>query len=480
MSVSTTPLISIINRPIPNVSDQFKVCYWEVHNMLAACNENPHELDLYSTPYYRKLQYEERQLIMKVINRHALRYEDATTREVASIRTQLARVLLSNGRRRKYAKRFFGKAWKLNTLIDQFISHHYGDPQSRYSMTSVLEFLKKNPIDLRKQVGNFFHRAERTYLRSKAPAAVVEQPYYMKLPLYECSGELECTRANFGTRVASIHRDYWDMGRDGGGQPEIRFRISGNLPRLACSKVVNLGPATKNGGHIHLNCRKDEWVGQRTFFAFRYHMSWFRYLEPYARRNHRHASVDAVPREWRNAKGYKFAAISANCWSRYGTVEIRLWGPSRNPKDWAMRSELMKAMARWAEYAEMVNAVGENEQSGIGAMAATVPYPGQDNPEARPLGHEQMPVPHWMLNPPLCKNENSKVAFMDFARWCAVSAPDVLRWVLKKFAKKASAPRDARAQEMARTYVRMFNESSIRLPRYRRPRVITPQPTQSV
>lgn len=470
-------LIEVINQPIPGVSDRFKICYWEIQQVLSKNATNPDDIDLFAIPYYRSLDREERAIIGKAIKRHRARWDTQEPSKIKT-RTDLARLMVSTARGRRYSRHFMGKSWKLSELLDQFVASYWGHPKSDYTFVQLRSWLAHNkPLDLRKQVGEFLRNTERTYIETRASKPLEGEPYYLRLPLYECSGELECSRANYQTRVARIDREYWKCGYDGGGQPEIRFRIKGTLPNLACKQVIRLGPGSRNGGHIHLNCKKDEWIGQRTYFAFRYHLSWFRYLETYTRRNHRHTAVDATQREWRLAKRYKFAAISANKWDEFGTVEIRLWGPTRNSKEWLQRSEFMKAMARWAEFSETYHGHSTPELRAACPQAAAVPTPGGfTNPECRREGYDNPPVPHWLQNPPLIRNDNSRFAWMDFARWAAVGAPDVLRWVLKKFRAKASHGRDARARDMAAAYIQMFNESDIRLARYRRPRVITPQP----
>lgn len=171
------------------------------------------------------------------------------------------------------------------------------------------------------------------------------------LPLYACSGELECDGIDSHSPLVRRNNRHpgWDVGRDGGGQHEIRFRIAGGIPRAACRLVTRLGSHARNGGHIHLNCGGDDWVGERVFLVFRSHLSWMRWLTPYSRRHGRHTSVGATPSRFSDSQRVKFAAVSCSNWSRFGTVEVRLWATSRTPSDWHQRAALMQSLARMSE-----------------------------------------------------------------------------------------------------------------------------------
>jgi hypothetical protein len=467
------PSISAIaSLPIP-MSDAFKVSYWDLRRKIDQ-NTEPNRICVDNLACYQNLQSNERVEIIKVLERYELRFDSIHQETSANLRSTIAKLLLKTAKKRHFSSRFLKTRWKLNELVDEFGCAVWGAPLKSDSATRCAKsFLRRADRDVLREVHAFLKRREWQIIDASMPPSPNQIPLYLRLPLYACSGELECSRADYSGSIRHRVTEFWNMGHDGGGQPEIRFRIAGSLPRLACSKVRTLGPASRNGGHIHLNCRADEWIGARTFFAFRYHLSWFRYLENSTRRNHRHTAVDATPRDWRGAKGIKFAAISANNWNKFGTVEVRMWGPCKNAKEWFKRAEFMKAMARWAEFAESTPADGT-----LLATPESLPYPGSPAGWI-PAGVPGSATPHWLSRPPLIKNENSKVAWLDFARWCASAAPDVLRWVLQKFNKKARASRDQRGRMMARVYVDLFNQSDIRLARYRRP-VITPQPDQSV
>jgi hypothetical protein len=252
--------------------------------------------------------------------------------------------------------------------------------------------------------------------------------YSDRLPLYACSGELEaaslfyCRHRRRGT--------FWDVGTDGGGQPEIRFRIHPTTTARACRLVNRVGSQSRNGGHIHLNCRKDEEIGRRVFAAFRSHLVWFRYLANHARRSGRWSGVDNTPRTFAEARHIKAAAVSANTWNYTGTVEVRLWGTTAKPEQWAFRTRLMQSLAR---------------------MSETEP-----------------------MNAPQLIRENAAPVFLEFARWTAQNDPQTLREVLHEMRRKGRTTTDRIGAEQCRALVAAFDASDIRLTGYRR-RTITPQ-----
>jgi hypothetical protein len=252
--------------------------------------------------------------------------------------------------------------------------------------------------------------------------------YSHRLPLYACSGELEAASVFY-----CRHRRkgaFWDVGTDGGGQPEIRFRIHPTMTAKACRLVSRIGSQSRNGGHIHLNCRKDEEIGRRVFAAFRSHLVWFRYLANHARRSGRWSSVDNTPRTFAEARHIKAAAISANTWNYTGTVEVRLWGTTAKPEQWAFRSRLMQSLARMSETESM--------------------------------------------NTPQLIRENAAPVFLEFARWTAQNDPQTLREVLHEMRRKGRTTTDRIGAEQCRALVAAFDASDIRLTGYRR-RTITPQ-----
>lgn len=254
--------------------------------------------------------------------------------------------------------------------------------------------------------------------------------YGETLPLYACSGELEAASLVY---IRSQHvrseRAFWHVGRDGGGQPEIRFRICPTLTPKACKLVARIGSQSRNGGHIHLNCRKDEEIGNRVFTAFRAHLVWMRYLANHARRSGLWSSVENTPRYFADAKRIKKAAISANTWNDTGTVEMRLWGTTDKPEEWHFRSGLMQSLARMSE-------------------TQTTQLTTLERPNAAPV-------------------------FLIFARWAATNDPQTLRETLHRLRKKGRTTADRIGAEMCRELVAAFDASDIRLTGYRR-RTITP------
>jgi hypothetical protein len=307
-------------------------------------------------------------------------------------------------------------------------------------------------IEILRRLGGWLHRWENAELhetRRSRPAPRLCD----RLPLFACSGELEATGLRnsplrYHPRATHNGSEIFDIGRDGGGQHEIRFRIAGNLPAVACALVSRLGGPLKNGGHIHLNCQGNDRLGRQVFHAFRFHLSWFRFLAPEVRRRGRWSGVGRVPDRWSYARTTKAAAISANTWDRTGTVEVRLWATSKNPKDWKFRADLMRAMARWSQSETL-------EGRHIRGLAEEL----GDFPPALPVNRD-----------------TSREAWPIFFRWAAVNAPETLRQTLAAMKRRTRQQRDERAATMCREYVATFDASGIRLRGYRRTTAPAPAP----
>jgi hypothetical protein len=251
------------------------------------------------------------------------------------------------------------------------------------------------------------------------------------LPLYACSGELEAQSLRYSrSRVMSTERIFWNVGRDGGGQPEIRFRIHPTLTKKACDLVSNIGSQSRNGGHIHLNCRKDDAIGGRVFNALRTQLVWTRFLANHARRSGRWSSVDNTPAVFSDAKRIKGAAISCNTWNLTGTVEMRLWGTTAKPEEWHFRAALMQSFARMSETETMI------------------------------------PTP--------IERSHCNRIFLDYATWAAQHDPQTLRETLHRLRKKSRTHADRIGAEVCRELVAAFDASEIRLTGYRRRSTITP------
>jgi hypothetical protein len=285
------------------------------------------------------------------------------------------------------------------------------------------------PDALRREIGKNLKRWER--LTAQQQQQPKSDRLCDRLPLYACSGELEATALHpSGTRYRRA--EFWDVGRDGGGQHEIRFRIASNLPETACRIVSRLGGPTKNGGHVHMNCKADEPTGERVFSALRFHICWFRFLTPHARRQNRFCGVRLTPTDFSRAKTVKFAAISANTWKETGTVEVRIWPTSKNPKDWHFRARFMRSIAKWSE-------------------TRTVP---QFDAITLDVGH---------------------AAWRSFFEWAALYDPATLRETLSLLKRRARQTADRRAQECCEAFVEAFDLAGIPLRGYRRQSTPTPE-----
>jgi hypothetical protein len=270
-----------------------------------------------------------------------------------------------------------------------------------------------------------------TYFASSM--AKVKPSYASRLPLYACSGELEFSGLNRvkAARLGAVRGEWWNLGRDGGGQHELRFLITGRVPEAACSVVEQLGSSQQNGGHIHLNCGGDLATGARVYQAFRVQMSWARFLVPLHRRRHRHAAIDAVPVSFNGGRGRKFAAISANTWNATGTVEIRIWPTTNKPVEWNGRAALMQSWARWSE---------------------TAPA----------FCDDQNPMP-------LSIRDCGFEAFDSWMAWAAVNDSRPALYALRLIRAKARRSRqDGRGIEWCRALIARFEASGVRVRGYRR------------
>lgn len=283
-----------------------------------------------------------------------------------------------------------------------------------------------------RRLAQYVTQLEKWHFRNLPPnkGKYAGKDYADTLPLYACSGELEAAALVYiRSQHVRTEKPFWHVGRDGGGQPEIRFRICPTLTPKACKLVARIGSQSRNGGHIHLNCRKDEEIGSRVFSAFRAHLVWMRYLANHSRRSGRWSSVANTPHYFADAKRTKAAAISANTWNATGTVEVRLWGTTAKPEEWHFRASLMKSLARMSE-------------------TQTTQITPLERPNASPV-------------------------FLEFARWAAQHDPQTLRETLHRLRKKGRTTADRIGAEMCRELVAAFDASDIRLTGYRR-RTITP------
>jgi len=272
--------------------------------------------------------------------------------------------------------------------------------------------------------------------RHVSPNRAVKPSYRQRLPLYACSGELEFAGLNHSkaSKLGVMRGEWWNLGRDGGGQHELRFLITGRVPNAACSVVSRLGSSQANGGHIHCNAAGDEEVGKRIYQAFRAQMSWARFLVPLHRRKHRHASIDRVPATFYTAKGTKFAAISANTWNRTGTIEIRVWPTTNKPTEWNGRAALMKSWCKWSETAGAAGFIDDNNPREL---------------QIRTTGFE---------------------AFDSWIAWAAQNDAGAALYALRLIRAKARRTRmDSFGIRWSRELLNRFNASGVRVRGFRRP-----------
>jgi hypothetical protein len=296
-------------------------------------------------------------------------------------------------------------------------------------------------IKMRRDIGAVVKSIEHSHIR-KFIVPKVDKPLYESMPLYTCSGELEATSMDTyrirklakGNSSASSRHEYWrhsahlNFARDGGGQAETQFLIRPELTRIVCGLVRTLGSQSRNGGHIHINCGKEEEVGNRVYSALRYNLTWMRWLVPYSRRSGHWSQTGTVASSFARAKTIKATALSANTWNKTGTVEMRLWGTSKKVEDWLGRRDIMQAIARWSET--------------------------QDTDE---------------LNCHPLAEETTRLAWPQFVRWSAVNAPEALAYALRVIRKKCrSRSTPQKDREACNLLWQEFEQTGVRVRGFRR------------
>jgi len=427
---SKLSLAEITARPMP-LSDKGKVAYW---TLLQRTTDE----FITTLPFFDGLPFEEKEVIRRARSRIRTKIKEAGKEMTRSAKVEALRQVLKLALGRRVTKIMARKAWKLLEMADTCITHVYAPD----AYADFLAWSKSNTKEARLLIGRFFKHRERVAVADIAISKMrPEEPYYAKLPLFECSGELECNQLRYLSETSEklVRRhgvDYWNIGRDGGGQHEIRFRIHRTLPDLACRLVRELGPTARNGGHIHINVQRDEETGKAVFFGLRRHLAWFRWMVLPNRRTHQrgYSSVVNTRADWNEALCQKFAALAANHFNDFGTIEVRLWPSTDKPDEWRFRAEFMQAMARWSVDQE------------------------------------------WCDIAPSCiTTEAGREDFMKFAAWAATHEPRVMRGLMGRLRRKANTTRDNRGALECRALVNLFDASGIRVPGMRR-RAARPAP----
>lgn len=302
-------------------------------------------------------------------------------------------------------------------------------------------------LDLLRLVGSFLKGQEADFLMNRQEEVRIAnaKPLTKLLDLYTCSGELEFNEVK-SRKVGKLglqRGEFWELGRDGGGQHELRFRITSTLPRAAVSIVQSLGPVTRNGGHIHMNCKGDTAIGERVFHALRYHLKWFQWLCPMVRRNNRFCHVENVSLKFADAMNdNKYAAIAANTWDRTGTVEVRVWPASADAGDWTGRAAFMKGIAKWSERTPEYFTDASLGEQGLYAIGAV-----SDN-----------------------TNLNEQENFLELVEWMTEHDSATLRWLTSEMREKAKGEpaRNGRVDQegVTRCYelMRAYEDCDLRKP----------------
>ncbi len=312
---------------------------------------------------------------------------------------------------------------------------------------SDLDNIIEQNIAYIKIIGRYAADHEDHIISSRMPQKA-EKPLWEELPLYACSGELEADSMNRNkiynmartlkrdheTRSHSVttywkHSDKLEFKRDGGGQAETTFLIRPELANLVCKSVTRIGHVNRNGGHIHINCQKDEAIGRRVFTALRFHICWMRWLAGSVRRNHSWSQMSGVADTFDRAN-QKACALTAHTWQRTGTIEMRLWGTSHKPEDWLGRAELMKAVARWSEdYSPALQPIDQNTETTA-----------------------------WPL----------------FFTWASTKAPKALVYALNQFRKRSrSTTLNPADKEAAIRLMSVFEQSGVTVAGYRRRQLVS-------
>jgi len=326
------------------------------------------------------------------------------------------------------------KEISLLTLWNQFRNNEV-------DTNSIKELIKPDGY-WKQKIGKFASEHEKYHIWKNFQAKE-EKPLHLKLPLYACSGELEADEMDGGRiyriahtlgkgdetsnhRVTTLwkHSEKLEFKRDGGGQAETTFQIRPELARVACGLVRKIGKPSRNGGHIHINCQKDEAIGRRVYAALRFNLSWMRWLAGAARRHHSWSTVDNVVDTFEHAT-IKGSALTRHTWNRTGTVEMRIWPTSAKSEDWLGRASLMQAIAKWSEsYSPIVHPINQETE----ALA-------------------------WPL----------------FFNWASINAPEALVYTLDQFRKRArSTSIHYTDREAAGRLMGMFEESGVTVRGYRR------------
>ena len=297
---------------------------------------------------------EERNKLLSIRQKHRNAIRDKDLLEFQEQKKKAMRMFFKIAKRTKKIRRF-RNCYKLADQWEEYVSC-----LSRGDIRNLAEL--KNYASLCLSIGSRMKSLVQ-YYPPYSLKGIEDKPLHLEYPLYSCSGELEADRMDTSrlfkisrgkARAAGSHylwrqSKHLNFDRDGGGQAEVQFHIRPELTKVVCGLVKEIGRVNRNGGHIHLNCQKDEEIGRRVFNAMRYHLSWSRWLVTYARREHNWSSVTSTGQTFEDAQRIKASAISCNTWSRTGTVEMRLWGTTDKETEWMGRRDLMQSIAKWSE-----------------------------------------------------------------------------------------------------------------------------------
>lgn len=400
------------------------------------------ETDMPSLPRWSKLTADERDTLWQIFEKRDGR-KKLTTFERRQKRLRAAFEFFKiAGSRPKV--RVLRKKLGLMSIWDNFRCNN--DTEDIYALLDT-----KN-VDIRIKVGRILAdhedmaiscRHPYNYLTGEFNEKKSDRPLWERLPLYACSGELEADTMDSIRiqRIATMrkretecrnhtvttmwrHSEALEFKRDGGGQAETTFQIRPELAKLVCGLVNRIGSPSRNGGHIHINCKMDRMIGERVFNALRFHLCWMRWLAGSVRRNHSWSQMSSVADTFQNAT-VKACALTAYTWNRTGTIEMRLWGTSHKPEDWLGRAGLMKAIAEWSEH---------------------------HSPQQYPINQD-----------------TETLAWPSFFQWASRNAPDALVYALTQFRKRArSSVLNPADKEAAIRLMGVFEQSGVTVRGYRR------------
>jgi hypothetical protein len=215
--------------PIVNTRPMRSTAFWIARELIKA-GATPEEVD----GLCRAASQDERTMLARMKDRqHAATCANVRGRDQLMIARRLFFRVAAEHPARRLFKAAAGRT--LRSLWDSYSSHASYDRIYR-DVKAGGQLLHERI----QRIGRWMHDHSADALnRYKSPHHKGPKGYRDKLPLYACSGELEFTGINYSkaAKLGQMRGEWWNLGRDGGGQHELRFLITGRVPDAACSVV---------------------------------------------------------------------------------------------------------------------------------------------------------------------------------------------------------------------------------------------------